>query len=905
MPKIRTCLGLSLLSVLLACGGGGGGDAGGPPPSSGFRVSLDRSSVSFDFEEGQTVTPAVVIASSSGTPSGDLYIGAVAEGEGIDPYIDAVIEGTQARFSLRPRASLAPGNYSGRVLLKACEDAACTRTIGGTPLPVSYTVKVRKGLTVTPSELNIVAVSGNEASAVLKVNHPDGPGGSFSDTVRSDGAWLRTGVHGIGELPVTLKSLRSGTYFGNIEIRASGRLVNVPVRYTVTPPPGGDRDLQVSPQSLSLATTENASSTAQTLNVTLPSWGDTTLGIYTAYQQANGEYVQSSGGWLSVQRTANGASVVASATALSQGSYNAQILFNPAAPGTPIVVPVSLTVGAGLVKPADQQLSVTAETSSSALQGQVAIALAAGNTVAWSASSDATWLKLLNASGQTGQALRYQVDSSALDSMTNFAESEATVTVRAPQTQISPVSFKVSLRKAIPEVHYVGPYLLVQNQAAEVHVRGRGFDQVQNLAARLQLSGLAASQISRLSDTQLLLSVNPTNTGKHVIGIGNALGLGSGSTELRVIAARSYPAAALATAGKKRTILFDAERQTVYAVNVEGETLDRMRFDAQAGWSLDSVSIPAILDAGIGPDGQQLLVSSKSGSLRLLNAANLQTEFSLQSSESLLESLTYLSNGIPTGNDGRAWLAVGQSWAELQYFDHRSRSLKPRPQQAELSTSFYGGPWMVMARNGERMLVVQSASISSDPPMLYLDSSEGLLKTNPAALTFSYDMQLSADGNRVLFDFSTVRDRNFGLIGQLPSLPSTHVVQAGLISPDGKRAYVLAYADSDMGNFDQAPTQLPRVFVYDSSQASSGSIALSEVGQFDLSAYPGCRRTDGSCPRPRATISPDGQTLFVVGNEKLVVAPIPSALRSSTGARRIGAAGTPTLRTYLWRKSAP
>lgn len=908
MLKIRTFVGLSLLSVLLACGGGGGGgDNGGgtTPPSTGFRVTLDRSSVSFDYEAGTLATPAVVIASSSGSLSGNLYIGAVAEGEAIDPYIEAVIEGTQARFTLRPKTSLAAGNYSGRVLLKACEDAACSRTIGGTPLPVSYSIRVRPGLSASPNPLEVSAVSGNTAAAVLKVTHPDGPGGSFSDKPISDGAWLRTGAHGVGELPVSFRSMRSGVYQGSIEISTGSRMISVPVKYTVTPPPGGEFDLRASPQSLSLAANEGAASAIQALQIDLPTWGSDTLSFATAYEQPNGEWVQSNSGWLSVQRTATGASVSASAAKLSQGSYKAQILIRPSAPGTAVVVPVSFTVGAGLQKPADQQISIQAQSGSSALQGQTNIALLGTGTVSWTASSDASWLKLLNPNGQTGQALRYQVDASALESLPNFSDSEATITVRPALAAISPVSFKVSLRKALPEVHFAGPYLLLQGQTNQVYLSGRGFNQLQDVASSLQLSGQAASKVSRISDTQLLVEISPTASNSISASIRNTLGLRSDAATLQVGGAQSYAAAAIATPGNKRTILFDAQRQAVYAVNVENQTLERIRFDGSA-WQRDVINVPSILDAGIGPDGTQLVVSSKQKVLRLIDASDFSTRLTLNHTPGFLEALSYVSQGIPAGHNGRSWLASGEGWGStLSYFDHRSQRIVTHTnREAGLAEDFDGGPWLAMARNGERLLVVPNASNTAPKPMLYLDSSIDMLKRNAGNMSWAYEMQLSDDGSRVLFDFETVRDSNFTLLGQLPTLPTGYVRRASAMAPNGTRVYVVAYPSSDMLNPNAPATAVPRVFVYDSSAANPGSLALAEVGQFNLIDYPACRSNEASCIRPRATISPDGQTLFVVGNEKLVVAPIPSALRKDTGARKTGTAATPTLRTYLWRKSA-
>ena len=93
----------------------------------------------------------------------------------------------------------------------------------------------------------------------------------------------------------------------------------------------------------------------------------------------------------------------------------------------------SLTVGPGLVRPADVERTIDSETLSSALSGDVDIEVAGGPAVSWSAVSDVPWLTV-TPSGVTGSALSYSIDPAFLSTAENFAEHVASVTVTAPGT---------------------------------------------------------------------------------------------------------------------------------------------------------------------------------------------------------------------------------------------------------------------------------------------------------------------------------------------------------------------------------------------------------------------------------------------------------------------------------------
>lgn len=874
LQALALTLGLAL--TLAACGGGGGGSDGGGGGSN-FSVTLDRSSIELNMDYGSSVPFTQVRATGSGTLPATLYASAIVEGTGIDPAIIGLFSGNQATFTMQPAPGLRPGVYTGRVLLLACSDVGCVNRIGGTPLAVSYRVTVRAMLRAEPSALFEVTPGGTPTQQRVRITLPEGAS-SFSIVNLDAAPWLRSRTEG-EDLVLDFLPWRSGYYGVSLDILAGGSRIPLPINYQVVMPAGGERDLAVEPRTLTLSTTEGASSDARGVDVTPASWSGGTQPVASVRYADGGPT-----GWLSVSAGGSGVSVRAHAASLSQGSYAATLVFTPAAPATAIEVPVALSVGPGLVRPADWPIALFAETGVAALEGQAAVQVAQGADVAWTATSNQPWLRLTTASGTTGSsAVAWTVDRTALAALANFEDHVATVTLRAASPTYTPVSFDVRVEKRLPEVRGLGPATVVSGRTTRLAVRGRGFGAVADIAARFAAAGLPVAGLERISDTELSLQVSPSAAGTTAVQMGNALGLAPATATLTAVPPRSYAYAAVATGGAKRALMVDAVRQAVYAVNVENESLNRFRFDGSA-WVLDAASVPAILDAGLSPDGQQIIVSATPGRIRLLDPVTLASTFSIDVPEGLARNLTYVGHGISTTNDGASWLPTGDTGrSELLRFDHATRTLQARTLQPELATNFYGGPWTMMSRDGGTMAVVQSGSISPSPPALVWRSRDPLLRLTGAGLTFFYEASWADDGSRILIDATEVRDASFGLVGttRVDSLPGgPWVSMLGMLSPDGRRAYVLAYPESA---FTAGGPGLPRVFVFDSSTTDPASSVLPLLGHIDIAHFPGCRTFFTSdCPtvRPRMAIAPDGQTLFMAGNERFLVVPVPEALRS-------------------------
>ena len=191
-----------------------------------------------------------------------------------------------------------------------------------------------------------------------------------------------------------------------------------------------------------------------------------------------------------------------------------------------------------------------------------------------------------------------------------------------------------------------------------------------------------------------------------------------------------------------------------------------------------------------------------------------------------------------------------------------------------------------MSRNGERLLMHQEAN-QALPFMVYLDASDSVLRPAPNdgnidRFNFA-SASASDDGSRILLDARWVVDEQFAPVGTVSippySLPFTDpaLPLAAVLSPDGSRAYVLTNPGSYLGQSPPpASPLLPRVWVLDTS-GDVGETPVPVLGYFEIADNPSCLELNNGCGdyRARGAISLDGHTLFFVGNERLIVTPIP------------------------------
>ena len=169
--------------------------------------------------------------------------------------------------------------------------------------------------------------------------------------------------------------------------------------------------------------------------------------------------------------------VTASGVGSQAGSYSSAVDIAVIKQGAAVPItqqiPVSYTIGPGIVAPAVPALNLTSKSTASDLLGSAAVRFSSSQTPAWTASSDSAWLVLDNSSGTGPSALNFHVDTALSKQLTNGRTHTATITLSA--TGLSDVSFPITLNKQLTDVAMTTPSGVLSGMVNTVRVTGRGF----------------------------------------------------------------------------------------------------------------------------------------------------------------------------------------------------------------------------------------------------------------------------------------------------------------------------------------------------------------------------------------------------------------------------------------------
>jgi uncharacterized protein (TIGR03437 family) len=250
---------------------------------------------------------------------------------------------------------LGPGTYTGSVTIQS----------PGLPsavlVPVTLTITQTAALSASPTSLTFTQVQGAAAPAGQALTVSSG-GGNTIFTATSSATWL-TVTPSSGTTPATVtvtangSGLTAGTYTGTITLTALGSTAasaTVPVTLTVTSPV----TISATPASLSF-TAQTGGTAPAAQNISVSATPATALAFTTAVTVASGS------GWLSATpasgTTPGTVAVSVNASSLTAGTYTGTVTITASATGSPISIPVTLTVQTGP--------SVTSVTNGASSQG--------------------------------------------------------------------------------------------------------------------------------------------------------------------------------------------------------------------------------------------------------------------------------------------------------------------------------------------------------------------------------------------------------------------------------------------------------------------------------------------------------------------------------------------------------
>lgn len=579
--------------------------------------------------------------------------------------------------------------------------------------------------------------------------------------------------------------------------------------------------------------------------------------------------IASSAPWLVATNNASSIVATASGTGMTAGSYSADITITAGTqPGAAtITVPVSFSIASGIVPPTATSIDLTATTATSALSGAGSIAFTAA-PAAWTAVSDASWLVLDTPAGAGAGTLAWHIDPTKVASIPNWSSVVANVRVSA--AGYSDVTTTTTLNKKLPEIYTTLPSTVAAGSASTLRVTGRGLSQLGD-GTRFHIGSVGGSSLTAVitSDTSAIVYVPALAAGPQQISVANDAGLATNTAMLAAATPGSLSYATVANTGEKRSALFDSSRNTVYAVNLTQNTLVRYRLVGSA-WQVDGKPVASIGDMAMTPDRRTLLVGSGTN-LLAIDPDTLATTSTYAAGGSLVPGL-YFTKGLAVTSDLRVWFG-GDQWSSMTYFDILHQSFGTQSLGSLGSNGMLYSPNFYAAWAGSQMIVANQVL---SPPLAneVYDATRQSISSPSGEPTIYYGASLSGDGSLALVDdLSLYRTADWSLVGTA-QVPATAIGLGTVLSTDGKRIYEPITANNNSLVVDH-------INVYDTSNVTPGTSSFAVVGQIavtDQALDCGSQPAYGCGVRGTLFLSPLGDTLFWVGNQRLVVIPIPSAM---------------------------
>lgn len=409
-------------------------------------------------------------------------------------------------------------------------------------------------------------------------------------------------------------------------------------------------------------------------------------------------------------------------------------------------------------------------------------------------------------------------------------------------------SMPVTLTVGNPSVNFVAPYVVPAGSGGNVIIRGRGFSALSPGSLTVLFNSTPAASARVVSDTEMRAAYPSLAAASYSISVSSgATSIPSrAALKLVVINPPAFPLTTIArpaTAGRPANLIYDAERQALLFTDPANGRILRY---ALSGGGDATADFPPVGQIALSPDGAELIRTVYgSAQLQRLDPVTLAVVSSVAISG-------YFRNRPPAfANDGGLIGSGYIAGAYLCRYDMLTQAFTPISFQTHMWNRDAFG-----SADGSTVALPYSSNDSADTRVYIYDASSGAVTVRAGTTIASYPQvysgtgSVSADGSRsILYNASSpakiaVYDAQFNVLGTLPDGATPFV-----ISPDGNSAYAYNAADGRVRKFS----------------ISGGGV--SEAG--------GTVVAPANTEMAEMTISPDGVTLFLVGQTSVVIAPAP------------------------------
>jgi hypothetical protein len=323
--------------------------------------------------------------------------------------------------------------------------------------------------------------------------------------------------------------------------------------------------------------------------------------------------------------------------------------------------------------------------------------------------------------------------------------------------------------------------------------------------------------------------------------------------------------------------VFDVTRRALYAVSRDPAALVRYALDGST-WRVSALDSSTIGELALSPDAATLWLTTgdawtgAAGSAVLeVDPDRLQVRARHEPPAGFQDPITSLrpvaDRGLAFSWDGRLWLA-SHGACHLPYFDTVDGQFAMAEPSLAYDEVTMSSPRLYAPRDGSRVFF--AAEDVTTPwsfvqhQLWHYTTSDGSASGEANWSQFPLrDLALSADGHVGIVD----GQRIFTLDPWIQSGSMASGYLAVELSPDGRRAYGVQGSYGTVNQVDVYDTAFPPAVI--------GTIPVGTA----VSAY--CGGSD--CGDTLLRISPLGDALFLFGNERMLVIPIPPALSGIGG----------------------
>ena len=360
----------------------------------------------------------------------------------------------------------------------------------------------------------------------------------------------------------------------------------------------------------------------------------------------------------------------------------------------------------------------------------------------------------------------------------------------------------VTLTVKDPSVSFVSPYVATTSVGGDVVIRGFGFSNLAAGTLQVQFGGTAATNVSRVSDTEIHATYPGLTAGNKAVTVGD----GTITIPIRVgvkLAVVDPPAFAYSAITRTNSpkfavnLTYDDERKAIYLMDPDNLRIEAYRFTG-ASWVAD---LPLSVNFGTGnprialsPDGAELL-NTFGTNMRRLNPATLGLIGTVVDALPLIGTGGGNLNLLAFANDGNA---IGNAYApatgvSLYRYDMLTQQFAALSSQSDLTNRT-----IVASGNGATLFLPTFESLipSFAKPIFTYSASSGNLAQSAVTTTGTGHASVDRIGSKVILtsaessanQVTRVYNGSLAVLGDLPdSVPPD--LRGFVISPDGAFAY--------------------------------------------------------------------------------------------------------------------